>query len=374
MTTAWRAPGRVNLIGEHTDYNGGYVLPLAIEQGCTATVRSLTEPTVTITSAQRAHRVRLGLADLRPGALIGWAAYPAGSVWAVREAGRQVPGLRVHIDSNVPAGAGLSSSAAVVCSVAAAVAEEAGGPAEADELVRVARRAETEFVGAPTGGMDQLASVKCEAGHVLLCDMRSLETELVPFDPASTGLALLVTDTHAAHRHTDGDYGDRRQACHRAAEVLGVELLRDVDVADLDDAAAKLRAATPGDDTLLRRTRHIVTENARVLETAALLRAGNVAGIGPLLLASHHSMRDDFEITVPEVDTAVDTAMTAGAVGARMTGGGFGGCVIGLVRADDVAAVSAAIRDAFAARGFTEPTFFVATPARGAHRLDGWAV
>jgi galactokinase len=190
MTTVWRAPGRVNLIGEHTDYNGGYVLPLAIEQGCTATVRSLTEPTVTITSAQRAHRVRLGLADLRPGALIGWAAYPAGSVWAVREAGRQVPGLRVHIDSNVPAGAGLSSSAAVVCSVAAAVAEEAGGPAEADELVRVARRAETEFGGAPTGGMDQLASVKCEAGHVLLCDMRSLETELVPFDPAGTGLAL----------------------------------------------------------------------------------------------------------------------------------------------------------------------------------------
>ena len=374
MTTVWRAPGRVNLIGEHTDYNGGYVLPLAIAQGCTATVRSLAEPTVTITSAQRAHRVQLGLADLRPGALTGWAAYPAGSVWAVREAGRQVPGLRVHIDGNVPAGAGLSSSAAVVCSVAAAVAEEADGPAEADELVTVARRAETDFVGAPTGGMDQLASVKCEAGHVLLCDMRSLGTESVPFDPAGAGLALLVTDTHAPHRHTVGDYGDRRQACQRAAEVLGVELLRDVELADLDDTAAKLRAATPGDDTLLRRTRHVVTENARVLETAALLRAGNVADIGPLLLASHHSMRDDFDITVPEVDTVVETAMAAGAVGARMTGGGFGGCVICLVAADDVAAVCTVIRDAFAARAFTEPTFFVAEPARGAHRLSGWAV
>ena len=239
----------------------------------------------------------------------------------------------------------------------------------------MARRAETDFVGAPTGGMDQLASVKCEAGHVLLCDMRSLETESVPFDPAGTGLALLVTDTHAPHRHTDGDYGDRRQACHRAAEVLGVELLRDVDLADLDDAAAKLRAATPGDDTLLRRTRHIVTENARVLETAALLRAGNVAAIGPLLLASHHSMRDDFEITVPEVDTAVDTAMAAGAVGARMTGGGFRWLRHrpgrGRRRRRRLRRDPGRLRRP---RGFTEPTFFVATPARGAHRLDGWAV
>jgi galactokinase len=370
MTTAWRAPGRVNLIGEHTDYNGGYVLPLAIEQGCTATARALTEPTVAITSAQRAHRVQLGLADLGPGAVVGWAAYPAGSVWAVRESGRPVPGLRVHIDSNVPVGAGVSSSAALVCSVAAAVAEEAGGPAGADELVALGRRAETEFVGAPTGGMDQLASVKCEAGHALLCDMRSLQTESVPFDPAGAGLALLVTDTHAPHRNANGEYGDRRHACQRAAEVLGVELLRDVDVADLDDATAKLRAATPGDDTLLRRARHVVSENARVLETAVLLRAGDIVAIGPLLLASHQSMRDDFEITVPEVDTAVETAMAAGAVGARMTGGGFGGCVIALIGAGDVAAVSATIRDAFAARSFSEPTFFVAKPAPGAYRLN----
>jgi galactokinase len=218
--------------------------------------------------------------------------------------------------------------------------------------------------------MDQLASVKCEAGHVLLCDMRSLETELVPFDSADAGLALLVTDTHAPHVNADGEYRDRRQACQRAAEVLGVELLRDVDVADLDDATAKLRAATPGDDTLLRRARHVVTENARVLETAALLRAGDIAAIGPLLLASHQSMRDDFEITVPEVDTAVETAIAAGAVGARMTGGGFGGCVIALVGAGEVAAVSATIRDAFASRSFREPTFFVAKPAPGAYRLN----
>ena len=371
MTTAWRAPGRVNLIGEHTDYNGGYVLPLAIQRGCTATVRSLTEPTVTITSAQRAHRVQVELADLRPGAVSGWAAYAVGSVWAVREAGRAMPGLRVHIDGNVPAGAGLSSSAAVVCSVAGAVADEVGGPAEADELVTLARRAETEFVGAPTGGMDQLASVKCQAGHVLLCDMRSLETESVPFDPAGAGLALLVTDSHARHQHTDGEYRERREACQRAAEVLGVELLREVGLADLDEAAAALRAATPGDDTLFRRARHVITENARVVETAALLRAGDIAGIGPLLLGSHESMRNDFEITVPEVDTVMETAMAAGAIGARMTGGGFGGCVIALVSADDVPAVSAAIRESSGARGFAEPTFFVAKPERGAYRLNG---
>jgi galactokinase len=367
VTTAWRAPGRVNLIGEHTDYNGGFVLPLAIEQGCTAKVTRRPDGLARFTSAQRAHRIEAVVAELAPGQVAGWASYPAGSVWAVHAAGRDVTGLAVHIDSNVPPGAGLSSSAAVVCSVTAAVAEEFGGPLDPDDLVTLARRAENDFVGAPTGGMDQLASVKCTAGHVLLCDMRSLATEQVPFDLESAGLRLLVTDTRAAHQHSDGEYGARRAACEEAARVLGVPSLRDVSADLLQERRDALLAAADGDDVLLRRARHVVTENARVLETAALLRAGDVAGVGPLLLDSHASMLADFEITVAEVDAAVKAAITGGAIGARMTGGGFGGCVISLVPEGQVEEVRRSIGAAFAEVGFAEPAFFTATPAAGAH-------
>ncbi len=367
MTVRWRAPGRVNLIGEHTDYNGGFVLPLAIAQGCTATVRRADSAVLAIESAQREGIVELPLDELAPDRVDGWASYPAGSVWALREAGHALGGLSVHIDSDVPSGAGLSSSAAVVCSVAAAVADEFEIGVDADQIVSLSRQAENDFVGAPTGGMDQLASVKCEAGHVLLCDMRSLATEAVPFDLAAAGLSLLVTDTRAEHGHVSGEYGARRAACEQAARILGVDLLREV--TDLAAAEDRLRAAGPDDDTLLRRARHVITENARVLQTAELLRAGRIADIGPLLVASHESMRDDFEITVAEVDLAVQTAIQAGALGARMTGGGFGGCVITLAPTDALPRIDEAIGAAFAAGDFRAPRSFPTLAGAGAHRL-----
>ncbi|MGI8881975.1 MAG: galactokinase [Jatrophihabitans sp.] len=369
MTARWRAPGRVNLIGEHTDYNGGFVLPLAITQGCTAEVRRNNGSVLRIESAQRTDVAELPLDELVPGRVDGWASYPAGSVWALCGAGHELGGMTVHIDGDVPSGAGLSSSAAVVCSVAAAVADEFLVVLDADEIVTLSRQAENDFVGAPTGGMDQLASVKCEAGHVLLCDMRSLATEPVPFDLAAAGLRLLVIDTRAEHGHVGGEYGDRRAACEQAAHLLGVDLLRDV--TDLSAAEATLRAANPGDDTLLRRARHVITENARVLQTAELLRAGRVADIGGLLVASHESMRDDFEITVAEVDVAMESAMVAGALGARMTGGGFGGCVIALAPTETVPRIEASVEAAFAERDFRTPASFRAVAGPGAHRLDG---
>jgi galactokinase len=231
-----------------------------------------------------------------------------------------------------------------------------------DELLAITRSAENDFVGAPTGGMDQLASLNCCAGHALFCDMRNLRTEPVPLDLAAEGLVLLVIDTRAEHRHSDGEYGKRRQGCERAAAALGVPALRDV--TDLDAALAAL-----DDDELRRYVRHVVTEDERVLRTVERLRAGETAAIGPLLTESQASMRDDFRITIPELDVAADTLVEAGALGARMTGGGFGGCVIGLVPTDRLDGAVAAVEDAYARAGFRPPATFTAHPAAGAHTL-----
>ncbi len=362
----WRSPGRVNLIGEHTDYNDGFVLPLAIQFGCTATVTDdVPDDVLRVSSGQRPGTVRAPLDELAPGSLAGadtWAGYVVGVVWSLRRRGHQVGGLGIHVDGDVPPGAGLSSSAALECAVAAAVADLAGLELTLDELVAVARHAENDFVGAPTGGMDQLASVFGQPGHALLCDMRSLAVEPIPFDPATAGLALLVVDTRAPHQLTDGLYGQRRDACSAAARELDVAALRDVD--DLDEAMRRLSS-----DLLCRRARHVITENRRTLACADLLRAGQIRGIGPVLDASQASMRDDFEITVPEVDLAVDILLDAGAVGARMTGGGFGGCVIALIDDDRAEAAARAVREAFAARGYDAPTDFRAIPSAGVQRL-----
>lgn len=362
-SVTWRAPGRVNLIGEHTDYNDGFVLPLGIAQGCTATVRTTADDAVRVTSAQEPESVTIALADIRPGGTTGWAAYVTGIVGALREGtGRKEwPGLVIDVDSDVPPGAGLSSSAALTCSVAAALNDLLDLGLDREDLVAVARHAENDYVGAPTGGMDQLASLLCQADHALLCDMRSLQTEAVPFDPPASGLALLVIDTRARHRHADGEYGARRASCEQAARQLGVRALRDI--SDLPAALAAL-----DDDVLRRRVRHVVTENERVGTTARLLRAGRLADIGPVLSASHVSMRDDYEITVPEVDVAVDVAVAAGALGARMTGGGFGGCVIALVPADQRRAVEVAVAVAYRDAGYAAPRSFVAVAAAGARR------
>ena len=356
---AWRARGRLNLIGEHTDYNDGYVLPLALPYGTTATVTARTDGVLAVRSAQRGN-AELRAADLAPGRVDGWAAYVAGVVWALGEAGHDVTGgFDVAVDSDVPEGAGLSSSAALECSVVTALDELLGLGLDRTALAGLARRAENDFVGAPTGVMDQMASLLCTDAHVLFLDCRTLATEQVPFDPAAAGLAVLGVDSRSPHQLTDGAYAERRRSCERAARTLGVPALRDATEADLDRLEGEL----------LRRARHVVTEDARVLDTVAALRAGRVTDIGPLLSASHASMRDDFEITVPRVDLIASTAEAAGALGARMTGGGFGGCVLALVPADRSDAVRAAITDAYDRAGFGEPGFFPAVPSHGASRI-----
>lgn len=365
---SWRAPGRVNLIGEHTDYNDGFCLPLAIPQGCTATLSELDEPVLEMTSAQRDNPVEIALADLRPGQLgedDAWAGYVAGVVWALAERGHQVRGVSISVDGDVPGGAGLSSSAALECCVAAALNDLWRLDLTRSELVAVAREAENSFVRAPTGGMDQLASVFGELDRVLLCDIRTLEVEPVSFDLEAAGLTLLVVDTRAPHQLTDGLYGERRSACEQAAKQLGVNALRDVTLEDLADAMDRL-----DDETLRKRARHVITENDRTLACADLLRTGQLRQTGPLLTASHASMRDDFEITVPEVDLAVEVLLAFGAFGARMTGGGFGGCVIGLMEPAQARAAAIAVEGAFAGRNYTLPVSFSVTAAQGTHRLN----
>jgi galactokinase len=361
----WWAPGRVNLIGEHTDYNDGFVLPLALPQGVAAAARLADGPVLRVHSAQLGATVEVPLATIAPGVPAGWAGYVAGVAWALREAGHEVPGLDVVVDGDIPVGAGLSSSAALECAVAVAWNDLGGLGLSLDDLAAAARRAENDVVGAPTGVMDQMASLHGRAGHLVFLDTRSLAVEPVPFDPPSAGLALLVIDSKAPHALVDGEYAERRRSCEQAAVILGVPALRDVSLDGLDEALAHL-----GDELLQKRVRHIVTENARVLEVVAALRAGDdPRTIGPALTASHASMRDDFEITVPEIDTAAAAALDAGAHGARMTGGGFGGCVLALVEADAVESVVGAVEAAYNAAGFRPPVAFVAAAAGGARRL-----
>lgn len=373
--TVWRAPGRINLVGEHTDYNDGFVLPFALEVGCTASVSDVAAGGAegsdgwTVRSAQQPEPVvvrRSGLAGADLADVPEWSRYVLGALWLLTDRGVDVPPLEVEVDSDVPSGAGLSSSAALVCSVARAVDDHLGLGLDDDALFALTRDVENDAVGAPTGGMDQLVSLRGEAGHALFCDMRSHETRSVPLDLGGNGLTVLVADTRAPHRHSDGEYGARRRGCEEAARRLGVAALRDVTADDLDAALGRL-----DDDELRRYVRHVVTEDDRVLSVVRLLDAGRLADIGPLLTASHRSMRDDFRITVPEVDTAVDALLEAGALGARMTGGGFGGCVIGLVPESSVDAAGDAVRRAFADGGFGEPDLFTAGPSQGAHRLAG---
>lgn len=361
----WASPGRVNVIGEHTDYNEGFVLPLALPHRVVASAGRNGDERLRVLSRQRRGRTaEVDLRSLRPGAVDGWPAYAAGVVWALREAGHEVGGLDLVVDGDVPAGAGLSSSAALECAVALAMDEAFGLGIDRPALARLAQRAENGFVGVPSGIMDQSASLLCREGHVLFLDTRTLDVEQVPLDLADAGLELLVVDTRAPHRLADGEYASRRRDCERGAAALGVPFLRDVSLKDLAAALSRI-----DDDITRRRVRHVVTEDARVLEVVGLLRDGRVREIGPLLTASHTSLRDDFEVTVPELDTAVDAALEAGALGARMTGGGFGGCVIALVPADAREAVGESVRRAFAERGFTPPALFVTRAAPGAVRL-----
>jgi galactokinase len=362
----WAAPGRVNVIGEHTDYNGGFVLPVALPHTTRAAVARRTDGTLALASMQQPEKaVEIDLADLRPGHPAGWAGYPAGVVQELRD--RVPSGLSILVDGDVPSGAGLSSSAALSCSVALALRDLLDLELTAADLVDVARRAENDFVGAPTGILDQSAALLCTAEHALFLDTRDRSSEQVPFALAAAGLALLVIDSGTTHDHAEGGYGDRRRECEAAASRLGVALLREI-----DDAAQLqvLADGTPEGDVLLRRARHIVTENARVLEVVAALGGdADPRAIGPVLTAGHESLRDDFEISIPLLDACVESAVDAGAYGARMVGGGFGGSAIALVGADAVEAVTAAVTARFAREGARAPRTFVTVPSAGARRL-----
>jgi galactokinase len=363
----WAAPGRVNVIGEHTDYNAGFVLPVALPHTARAAVARRSDGRVAFASVQGdGSVVELDASDLEPGRPDGWAAYPAGVVWALRER-LGGGGVSVLLESDVPVGAGLSSSAALTCSVALALRDLAAPELGPPDLVEVARRAENDFVGAPTGILDQSASVLCTAGHALFLDTRDRASEQVPLDLAAAGLELLVVDSGVTHEHAGGGYGDRRRECESAAERLGVAFLREVDdVAGL----GSLADGTPEGDVLFRRARHIVTENARVLEVVAALRGdADPRAIGPILTAGHESLRDDFEISVPLLDAIVESATAAGAYGARMVGGGFGGSAIALVDHDRIDAVVAAVTERFAREGQDAPRTFTAVPSAGARRL-----
>jgi galactokinase len=364
----WAAPGRVNLIGEHTDYNDGFCLPFALPHRVTVSGRRGSPGVWRVRSLALPQPVTFGVAQLVPGGVRGWAAYVAGVVWALRSAGHDVSGADLVIKSDVPTGAGLSSSAALECAVLRALHDLSGLDIPLDQQVRLAQQAENDYVGMPCGIMDQSAAVLSLPGHALFLDARSGEAEQVPLNVADAWLAVLVIDTRAPHELVDGEYAARRASCERAASLLGVPALRDVAVADLPAALETLRKAPDGEVTA-RRARHVVTENARVLETVKMLRAGELRGIGPLLTASHASLRDDFEVTVAQLDTAVDAALAAGALGARMTGGGFGGCVIALVEAGKADAVGGAVAKAYAEAGFDPPAWFTAAPSSGAHRL-----
>ena len=406
-TEVWFAPGRANLMGEHTDYNEGFVLPFALAQGVTATASPRDDGLLVLRSKQVPDEpATVAVDSVAPGAVTGWAAYPAGVAWALRAAGHAVRGASVDVDSDLPVGAGVSSSAAIECSVALALCSLSGVTVPRQDLAAIARRAENEFVGAPTGIIDQSATLLCREGHALLLDCGTLATTQVPFLPAAAGVAALVIDTRVTHALVSGEYAARRAECEAAARLLGVPAL---------GAVTELRVLDRLADPLLRRrARHVITDSARARAIAGALLgpgvdgpgtggsgaggsgadgsgadglgaddsgAGGAAGnreiyafIGKLLVEGHASLRDDFEVSWPEADVTVATAVAAGAYGAKMIGGGFGGSVLALVptgRAGTVLtdSVRAAVTEAFSARGWVPPEFLDAVPSPPARRL-----
>jgi galactokinase len=355
----WRSPGRVNLVGEHTDYNDGFVLPATIDRSATVAAALRPDGLVRCASLQYPDVVEARLEDVGPGVDLGWSAHLIGPLWALRRAGVAIPGAELVVDSSIPIGAGLASSAALAVAACLAVSELAGGHLLATDIACCCQAGEEAIVGAPTGMMDQVAVLAGGTGSAVLLDCRSLEHTLVPFAPERSGATLLVIDTAVAHDNSLGGYRERREQCAAAAAALGVPSLRD---ATIGGVSARLTG------TLQRRARHVVTENGRVLRVAELLRAGRVPEIGPLLNESHASLRDDFDVSCAELDCAVDAARRAGAWGARMTGAGFGGSAIALVPTAARDSLVDAVLHASAAHGHAAPRVFDVTTAAGAQR------
>src|ERR1700722_19461814 len=352
----WFAPGRANLMGEHTDYNEGLVLPFALSRGVTAAATARDDGMLVLRSRQvPAEEVAVSLDSLTPGSVRGWAAYPAGVAWSLRAAGYWVRGASVDVGSDLPVGAGVSSSAALECSVALALCSLSGVTMPRPELAWIAKRAENEFVGAPTGIIDQSASLLCEQGHALLLDCGTLAATQVPFLPAAAGTVAagtvaLVIDTRVTHALVSGEYAARRAECEEAARLLRVRALGAV--TDLD------RLSEIRDPVLRRRARHVITDCARAMAMASALLTGGgevYRYLGKLLIEGHASLRDDFEVSWPQADVAVEAAVAAGAYGAKMIGGGFGGSVLALVPEGRSRDVRAALTEAYAERGWTPP-------------------
>jgi len=366
-TGVFTAPGRVNLIGEHVDYNGGSCLPIALRHAAYAAIAPRSDDALTVTSLQQEQPWNGSLDTLGPGDVTGWPTYVAGVIWSLQQDGMTFPGMDIVIDSRVPIGAGLSSSAALECSVALAAVSllpptgDSGGAAR-HRLVKACMRAETEVAGAPTGGMDQTVSMLAHEGNALLIDCQDWSTRDVRWNPAAAGLALLVIDTRSSHSLTDGGYESRRNDCEEAARLLGVGALREV----VDTEAALARLTEP---RIHRRARHVLTEITRVDEAVSCLDSADFVALGALLDLSHDSLRDDFEVSCTELDLVVDTVRTMGALGARMTGGGFGGSALALIPSSAERAIQEAVHQGFVSRGWRPPGFLTATPADRAHRL-----
>ena len=342
------APGRVNLIGEHTDYNGGFVLPCAIDRRVALAVGYGGGQ---LYSAD--FHERCPLAGNRQGS---WVDYPRGIVWAMKERGFDVPLLRGAFAGDVPLGSGLSSSAAIEAATALALDALLHLGIAKKDLAVLCQRAENAFVGVNSGIMDQYASLLCQAGTALLIDCRSLEAEPVPLDLGRAGLILLVCDTQVSRELGATGYNARRQACERAAQTLGVRELRDADVQDLEKLS--------GEE--LKRARHVITENARVLEAVQALQRQDFGTFGRLMYASHRSLRDDYEVSTPELDAFVEIALQSSALGARLTGAGFGGCALALIKSEDAEALALSVQHYFEARGFKQPVFYPFQPEAGA--------
>jgi galactokinase len=361
----WSAPGRVNLIGEHTDYNDGFVFPFAIDRRTVGALALRDDRVVRVASSFADRVVETSLSELGPGAPRGWQNYPLGVAWALGQLGADlnaVPGFDLYLDSSVPIGAGLSSSAAIESAVAVALNDVWRLDLDRKALVKAGHIAENEVVGAPTGILDQSASLLGRTDSGIFIDCRSFETDVIPLGFDDAGLEVLVMDTKVEHEHAAGGYAARRASCEAGARALGVSSLRDVTIADLPRARDILDGET------FRRVRHVVTENQRVLDTVRTLREQGPRAIGDLMDASHRSLRDDFEVSVPQLDLAVEISQNYGAIGARMTGGGFGGSAIALVPHELVSQVEASVDAAFAEHGYAQPDLFAVVPSAGAYR------
>lgn len=357
----WSAPGRVNLIGEHTDYNDGFALPMAINRRTAVAVGFRDDRRVRVTSSFDPEVVEIDMDAISAGSVSGWSAYPLGVVWALNPPA-DARGVDLVIDSSVPVGAGLSSSAAIECAVAVALTELWELHLTPMQLARVGQKAENDIVGAPTGLMDQIASMHGQRDHAVLIDCRELSATPIELGFDDQDLVLLVIDTQVRHSHATGGYKERRASCESACTVLGIGSLRDLTVDDLAGIESRLS------DVEFRRVRHVVTENERVVTVARLVQSDGPRAIGTLLDESHVSMRDDYEISTVELDCAVEVSRSAGAIGSRMTGGGFGGAAIALVPNSLAEVVSEAVADEFARRGYSRPDVFTVTPAEGARR------